>query len=455
MGYSVSVGYSACWRGWASGGLCCLLIGLACHKRISVQDLERLKQRLRDFFGEYNLEITAEMGLQRVNFLDVTFDMMTNTYEPYRKPNDNPMYINKDSNHPKHVIRNIPLSINKRLTEISSSKLLFDSSKGIYQNALNQSGYTFTLKYQSKTNESQNQSTNGTDRRSPTPANTPSTQRSLNTPPQSNHRSTRRHPPATDSTPRAVPSPSPLPNSTPSHTNPPTPDQTRNQLTSQNNRDLPGSQSISQHRQTASPRPPPSAAPSETKLTQASQNNDRPPTPPDRITQPRRSQRLRDKAQATSRNAAPTPREPSPSNPDPTPLTQQQPTETNAPTTNQSEKKNRNKDKNFLYYNPPWDASLSTNLGQKFLQLLDKHFPKSHILYPIMNRKKYKLAYRVSPSKKAIISSHNKRILNKTKPKPPPLPCNCQKECHMPGECRIKSVIYQASIADVTYVGVT
>ena len=72
-----------------------------------------------------------------------------------------------------------------------------------------------------------------------------------------------------------------------------------------------------------------------------------------------------------------------------------------------------------------------------------------------MNRKKCKLAYRVSPSMKAIISSHNKRILNKTKPKPPPLPCNCQKECHMPGECRIKSVIYQASIADVTYVGMT
>ena len=76
-----------------------------------------------------------------------------------------------------------------------------------------------------------------------------------------------------------------------------------------------------------------------TNLTQASQNNDRPPTPPDRLTQPRRSQRLRDKAQEIPRNKAPTPREPSQNNPDPTPLTQQQPTETNAPTSNHSEKK--------------------------------------------------------------------------------------------------------------------
>ena len=75
-----------------------------------------------------------------------------------------------------------------------------------------------------------------------------------------------------------------------------------------------------------------------------------------------------------------------------------------------------------------------------------------------MNRKKCKLAYRVSPSMKSIISSHNMKILNKAKPKPPPLPCNCQKECPMPeppGECRVKSVIYQASIADVNYVGMT
>jgi len=48
------------------------------------------------------------MGLQRVNILDVTFDMVSNNYKPYRELNDNQMYINKDSNHPKHVIRDIP-----------------------------------------------------------------------------------------------------------------------------------------------------------------------------------------------------------------------------------------------------------------------------------------------------------------------------------------------------------
>lgn len=41
---------------------------------------------------------------QRTNFLDLAFDhtkgQTKGTYKPYRKPNDNPVYINYSSNHP-------------------------------------------------------------------------------------------------------------------------------------------------------------------------------------------------------------------------------------------------------------------------------------------------------------------------------------------------------------------
>ena len=66
-------------------------------------------------FREQNLSITIEVGLARVNFLDVTLDLTRGIYKPYRKPGDKPQYVNAWSNHPPRVLENIPIGINKRL----------------------------------------------------------------------------------------------------------------------------------------------------------------------------------------------------------------------------------------------------------------------------------------------------------------------------------------------------
>ena len=39
------------------------------------------------------------MNLKTVDFLDVCFNLTNDTYEPYRKPNNEPVYININSNH--------------------------------------------------------------------------------------------------------------------------------------------------------------------------------------------------------------------------------------------------------------------------------------------------------------------------------------------------------------------
>ena len=109
------------------------------------QKLDKLRKELHSFFSTFGLK--KETGLQTVNFLDVTFDLYNNSFQPYRKPNDTPQYIHKDSNHPQHIINNIPKAIDKRLNEISSSADLFNNSKPIYQNALNKSGYKYNLNY--------------------------------------------------------------------------------------------------------------------------------------------------------------------------------------------------------------------------------------------------------------------------------------------------------------------
>ena len=64
------------------------------------------------------------------------------------KPNHTPTYVHRESNHPKSILQNIPLSINKRLSLISSNEEVFKSAIPPYQEALEKSGYDFKLKYE-------------------------------------------------------------------------------------------------------------------------------------------------------------------------------------------------------------------------------------------------------------------------------------------------------------------
>ena len=80
--------------------------------------------------------------------------MKDGTYIPYRKPNDFPLYIHRDSNHPPHVTRQLPVSINKRLNQISSNKDAFDNAKPDYEAALSRSKLYNKLTYEEKSTQS-------------------------------------------------------------------------------------------------------------------------------------------------------------------------------------------------------------------------------------------------------------------------------------------------------------
>ena len=80
--------------------------------------------------------LTTNVNVKNVNFLDIQLDLETDTYKPYMKPNSTPVYVNKESNHPRSVLENIPKSVNMRLSKISSSKEIFDSAIPPYQEAL-------------------------------------------------------------------------------------------------------------------------------------------------------------------------------------------------------------------------------------------------------------------------------------------------------------------------------
>ena len=82
--------------------------GLGVLRNYSGPASERKRKELIKVFKQYNLSITIETNIRTVNFLDTTFDLLNNTYKPYRKPNDEPLYINKHSNHPPAVLRQLP-----------------------------------------------------------------------------------------------------------------------------------------------------------------------------------------------------------------------------------------------------------------------------------------------------------------------------------------------------------
>jgi hypothetical protein len=120
--------------------------GLAtCNK--SPRQTEQIKQKICKIFADNNLKITIEANIKSVDFLDITLDLRNGSYKPYMKPNNTPLYVHNESNHPPSITRNIPLSINKRLSNISSNEQVFNEATPPYQEALKESGYDYTLKY--------------------------------------------------------------------------------------------------------------------------------------------------------------------------------------------------------------------------------------------------------------------------------------------------------------------
>ena len=224
--------------------------------------------------SDLGLKITSRANLKVVEFLDVVFDLEKESYRPYLKPGDRPLYVNRKSNHPPSILKNIPLAVNKRLSDISSSKQVFDQAAPLYQSALDQAGYSHKLEYS--------------------------------------------------------------------------------------------------------------------------------------------------KPEATRK---------------------------------------RKRKKSIIWFNPPFSMRLKTKVGKKFLALIDKHFPRGHILYPLINRYRVKVSYRCLPNMATIFSQHNSKVL---RPAPPPARCRCIKDkenCPLPGKCTTDKLVYRATVETAqrteTYVGLT
>ena len=136
-----------------------LSVGQKCHAGLYRDDgliyiensngplISKIEKALNRIFKSSHLKISIEQKGHMVNFLDVTLST-DGSFKPYKKPNSSVTYVNRASNHPPSILKNIPSSIQKRLSTISSSEEHFLGAKDEYQSALNIAGYSDVLGYE-------------------------------------------------------------------------------------------------------------------------------------------------------------------------------------------------------------------------------------------------------------------------------------------------------------------
>ena len=122
----------------------------------------------------------------------------------------------------------------------------------------------------------------------------------------------------------------------------------------------------------------------------------------------------------------------------------------------------RRKPRRVTYFNPPFSQSISTNIGQKFLNLLDTCFPPGHELRQVINRNTVKISYSTMPNMAQQLNQHNSKV--RMEREPPSGGCNGHRggrQCPLPGDCMAKGVVYGAEVTDLTtgeketYTGLT
>ena len=110
-------------------------------------EVEAKRKKVCKVFQELGLKVTTEVNIRKTDFLDIYFDLENNSFRPFRKDNQMPLYINAQSNHPKNVKKNLPQMISDRISNLSSTAEIYESEKKTYEEALRAVGYSQQLHF--------------------------------------------------------------------------------------------------------------------------------------------------------------------------------------------------------------------------------------------------------------------------------------------------------------------
>ena len=102
--------------------------------------MEKIKKNIQKVFKNNDLEVIIECNIKVVSYLDVTFNLTNGTYAPYQKSDNIIQYIHVESNHPPNITQQIPKTIEKHLSQLSSNEEIVNESATFYEEKLHQSG---------------------------------------------------------------------------------------------------------------------------------------------------------------------------------------------------------------------------------------------------------------------------------------------------------------------------
>ena len=88
-----------------------------------------------------------EINLKITDFLDIYLDLENEKFYPCRKPNDTPLYVHRESNHPLNILKQLSKMTSERISKLSCNEYEFIKASGEYQNVLKNSGFKDKLIY--------------------------------------------------------------------------------------------------------------------------------------------------------------------------------------------------------------------------------------------------------------------------------------------------------------------
>ena len=293
------------------------------------------QKKLRNIFRKNHLKIIVKCNLKVVDYLDVTLNLSDGSYKPFHKLNSKINYIHRESNHPPTIIKQLPLSVESRLSKLSSDENVFIQAASVYQEALKRVGYNHKLKYKNSDKCNSNNNNN---------------QHICNSNDTKNDNNYNNNKFKFDHNDKWDKHNNNNKDNFNDYENKDSNDNNNNKVKFYSNDNRGNINNNNNYN---------------------SNSNDN-------------RDNIKNKDTNNSNNNM------------------------DSNYNNNPRKRNRN----IIWFNPPFSKNVATKIGRHFLNLLDKHFPQDHKFHKIFNRNNIKVSYSCMPNIKSAINSHSRKILH-------------------------------------------
>ena len=110
--------------------------------------MKRIRKYIIVLFKSEGLSITTDTNLIETDFLDVSFNLEMDRCFRYSKPNNTPLYIHSESNHPPSIIKQLLLITNRLTSNLSCNENELNKAKPLYESVLKNSRVDSSVKFE-------------------------------------------------------------------------------------------------------------------------------------------------------------------------------------------------------------------------------------------------------------------------------------------------------------------